>query len=300
MKSPRSNELSDVGDWDPFALRIKAKYEGRPGTYKAEYGEVLLSRGWAAHFPEGRTRRAYDADPIRCSNATQERALKIINAICLEVRKAGFAIGMGYSCSCIELLRDEIRISVRLVELSSRVPKQLPEHKDHLLGGQYGLVGTGWLEFRINDGCAPSAKFKERSGIDLVAHAPTILAEIERIHAIRLAEENERKRKLAELARARAEREEAQRRVDEERALERRRIDEEQARRDQLIRDASTWNVAQQILRYVDAMERKMTAEEGAVDGVEQWKSWALRVVQEMIEESAAAVRARVSDAPDD
>lgn len=278
-------------DWDPFALRIKTLFDALYGDRRGEGGGGSRGFGWKDYFPEGRARHAYDAEAVRCCAATYERAVRIVNAICLEARKAGYSIGMGHSCTCVDLSRDGIRTSFRLVERGRRVETELPSHKDHFLPGVHRVIGTGCLELRVEEGRPLSVTFKDRADIDLVDQAPSILSAIQRIHETYLAAENERINKLEGLARARAQREEAQRRLDEERALEKRRIEEKQARRDQLIRDASKWDAAQQILRYVDAMEQKTIVENGDVDGFDRWKSWALGVAQELIDDSAAAVR---------
>lgn len=245
-------------------LRFEALYQGKISGYPS----------WEEFFPpndRSRQRRADAADAIKCTRATYERCLYIANEICRAAEGAGFDIAMGDQCTHIALRREGAESALRVIEPCFRANTDLVSPEDRASVYSHGLIGTGWLDVHVNQHWTSRAVYKERSGVDLIDSLPGVLAEIERRHAAVVAFAEEGRRRDLAVQRARMEREVAEVR----RA-------EDQTRRDELIASAQKWHLSRMIRTYVSAMVGQVSDGKISAEEYEQWRTWALKVADEL------------------
>jgi hypothetical protein len=215
-------------------------------------------------------RRADAAEAIRCTRATYERCLTIVNDICIAAQDAGFDIAMGDLRTHVALRRDGAESRLRVVEPCFRANTDLVSKEDRASIYKHGLIGTGWLEVHVNEHWTNVAVFKEKSGLSLAESLPKVLAEIERRHAASVAFEEKMRRTSLAVERARSERV----------AFEHRRA-EDRKKRDALISLAQQWHAGQMIRTYAAAMAAQVSAGKMSEKEYEQWRAWALSVADE-------------------
>lgn len=268
MTSTKHSRLSsDPTDWHPVVAKMKVRFDALFS------GQTTRYLSWQEFFPSnvGAGRRADSADAIRCTRSTYERCLLIANYVCYAAEAVGFDVEMGPQCTYIALRRDGGESALRVVEPCFRANTDLVSPEERASVYTHGLIGTGWLEVHVNQHWTSGAVYKEKLGVDLIDSLPRVLAEIERRHAAVVAFEEEGRQRNAAMQRARMEREVAEVR----RA-------EEQTRRDELISSAKKWHISRMIRAYVSAMVGQVPDGKISAEEYEQWRTWALKVADEL------------------
>lgn len=273
-------------EWDPFAKRVKDRFD----ALYADHAAARAARSdrypsWGHFFPgapDASGRCAYDAEAIRCTAATYERAMHILDAICKEARSSGFEISMGWRCTRIDLSRGGAASSLRIVEPSFRANTDLLSGAERASISGTGTIGAGWLELLINEHSDAPLRFKERSSVkDLVERIPEMMSKLEMSHAVVVAFWEKRRRSELAVRAARAEREKADRELAAERA-----------RRDKLIESAQKWHAARVVREYVVAMEATVPpANPAAQDEYSHWRDWALEIADDLELRARSATR---------
>ncbi|MEX3687922.1 hypothetical protein AB3X91_14760 [Paraburkholderia sp. BR14263] len=263
--------------WDPFAKRVKDRFDALYGCKGAKHATGKYSYpSWKDFFPRApgiEEIRAYDAEAIRCTEATYERAMVVLDATCKAARSRGFAISMGWRCRRIDLSRDGAASGLRIVEPSIRTNTSLlSEAKRNSISG-VGTVGTGWLELLLNENSDAALRFKEKSSTaGLVERLPEVMSKLETSHAAMVAFWEKRRRSDLAFQAAHVERQKADRELMAERA-----------RRDKLIENAQQWYAARVVREYVAAMEVNVLPENLAAQAAyRRWRDWALGIANNL------------------
>jgi hypothetical protein len=264
-------------NWDPFAERVKDRFDALYGSKRARNSTSSYSYpSWKDFFPRApgiEGLRAYDAEAIRCTEATYERAMIILDATCKAARSRGFDISMGWRCTRIDLSRDGAASGLRIVEPSFRASTNLLSEAERKSISGVGTIGTGWLELLLNEHSDAPLRFKEKSSsADLVERIPEVMSKLETSHAVVVAFWEKRRRSEVAVMAARMESE----KVDRELAAER-------ARREKLIESAQKWHVARVVREYVAAMEARVSPANLAVQAeYSRWRDWALGIASDL------------------
>jgi hypothetical protein len=266
-----------MDSWDPFAKRVKDRFEALYGSKGAKRATSTYSYpAWKDYFPRApgiEGARAYDAEAIRCTEATYERAMIVLDAICKAARSRGFEISMGWRCTRIDLSRDGAASSLRIVEPSFRANTKLLSEAERKSISGFGMVGTGWLELLLNEHSDAPLRFKEKSStVGLLERLPDVMSKLETSHAVMVAFWEKRRRSELAVQAVRSERV----KVDRELAAER-------ARREKLIECAQKWHAARIVREYVVAMKASASsADLAAQDEYNRWRDWAFGIADDL------------------
>jgi hypothetical protein len=263
--------------WNAVVWKMKLRFDALYKGGRARYPS------WEEFFPPDAgswPRRADAEEVIRCTRATFERCLLLMNDVCLAAERLGFAVSMGYHCTRMELLRDGAPLWLRIIEKSVLSNSNESEGASRAIG-RHGRVGTGRIELVITKYGGGSTTFRDREGLGLDHQIEDVINAIQRLHvgalackarmdaSMRESEQYTRERKLEEARRA-----------------------AEEKRREDLMRSAAEWNNALQIRAYISefrqrVVDNRMTPS----DEFEAWCEWALAVADELERNTMAVTR---------
>ncbi|HEF4777087.1 TPA: hypothetical protein SAP37_000993 [Burkholderia multivorans] len=268
IEVPMSKRQMDFarGLKDPVVVRIAQMHEAQRTAKR------WIS--WEEYFPPrpgDAERRAYDHEVIRSSKLKRERALQILDCVCVAAAARGFTTRMGYRCHHIDLIRDEAAVRVRLVERGFRTntEKLDDEDRDRFLG--HGILGSGLLELIIDEYSDQAMRFKDHQDSNILDRLSDIVSAIETRHVEsleRLRRERRRDEAIRQI------REEAAAR-DAERKAERRRVED-------LLKEVRDWNDADLIRRYMLSLDQQLAVGARPTDDYVSWRSWALAKADEI------------------
>jgi hypothetical protein len=266
-----------MDNWDPFAKRVKDRFDALYASEGVRHATSTYSYpSWKDFFPRApgiEEIRAYDAEAIRCTAATYERAMIVLDATCKAARSRGFDISMGWRCTRIDLSRDGAASSLRIVEPSFRANTSLLSEAERRSISGVGTIGTGWLELLINEHSDARLHFKEKSSTaDLIERLPEVMSKLETSHAVMVAFWEKRRRSDLAVQAARVESQKADRELAAERT-----------RRDKLIENAQKWHAARVVREYVAAMQKNVSPENlDAQAEFNRWRQWALGIANNL------------------
>jgi hypothetical protein len=107
---------TDESAWNAVVWKMKLRFDALYKGGRARYPS------WEEFFPPDAgswPRRADAEELIRCTRATYERCLLLMNDVCLAAEHLGFAVSMGYHCTRMELRRDDAPLWLRIIEKSA-------------------------------------------------------------------------------------------------------------------------------------------------------------------------------------
>jgi len=274
MKRTRT-EIAEAG-WSSVVWKMKLRFEAMYG------GKRNVHIKWEEFFPpkdRSGERRADEADAVRCTRATYERCLAVLNPICLAAESAGFEVEMGYRCTRLELSRDGAPVWIRVVEKSAPGNPNDRTNPDQPYRW-HGRIGTGQLELILTQYGGGTSVFRDKDDRKLEQLIPEIIGTIERRHAGAVAYKAKSDAHQEQWQNERLEQERQQKQL----AL-------EKQKREDLVRRAVGWNHAQQIRAFVAGLRQKVDGGMPPPADFEAWTEWALKVSDEMDDESSRLPR---------
>lgn len=254
--------------------RVDLNRNGSDWRWALRKGQRLIDR----HKPR----------PFRVSSASLGRALAIVNAIAIAVQVRSFTFEEDQSIGRLVVKGHGGLAAVRIVERLEETMEKVKRY-DGKYEAEKRRNPTGVLKLSLDKSYGSTIDFTDSPARPLETQIPRIL---EGIYSLivrcriqhREAEYEQEKRKLEEVARARA----AEIRREEERkaAL-------EAKHRRALIRQSRRWKQAAAIRAYVEHMGYQGVSTPNAQSGFNDWERWALNVASDL--DPTAALLAALS-----
>ena len=263
------------------ALQRKAKHEweeANPGrSYK---GPAPRFYSWSWFCDEGQVLApTHKKSVLRVSLLTYQRALRLLNAMALDLQNSGYHLSFPERRERLLAKRDGATIEIRInekLEAGTRFDRinSLTKEKEY----RKTLSPTGRLSVGISEMGYGESVISETSTAALEERWPELLAAAEYRHkksleTVAMWKRNEQERE--EAARARA--------AEQKRREEAQRIEAaEKARRDALLRDAQDWRSAELLRRYVAHVTGQQVVGEQSPESIDVWRTWALGVADSL------------------
>lgn len=277
--------------WHPLVLPFKkllteaaAKAEKDRGVAErfAEREKAGKVRAWQA--PEGVHQwrifsgygqilcQTHHSMPLRVSPLGYERALAILNTLINEAEKRGFAVEYSKERGRFVLQGHKAELGIRISEKLQEVPSAISKNESPSWPSRT-LFPTGKLRLYVGRSGYAEAEITDQEDSPL----ETRLGEAFRKAYLAVVRSRENDRKWQAWHREREE--EARKRAEQDRVRqeEERRCEEERKRIAQLIKEASDWEMANLVRRYV----AHISAHSGAIPSSNktgEWRDWALSV----------------------
>lgn len=272
----------------PFRKRLseaaaKAEQDRKVAERFAEREKAGKARGWQAPAGVHHWRnfayygqilcQTHHSMPLRVSPLAYERALVILNALLREAEIRGFTADYSKGRGRFVLLGHGSEVSIRISEKLLEEPMPKGKGENTSSWPSRSLAPTGKLRLYVGQSGYSEAEISDQEDAPLEARLGEAFTKVYR--AVVRVREHDRKWRAWNRARE----EEAQRHAEQARLRqeEERRREMERERVAQLIKEASDWQMANLIRRYVV----HATANADGVfssNRTEEWKEWALHV----------------------
>ncbi|QVN18735.1 hypothetical protein [Burkholderia pyrrocinia] len=224
---------------------------------------------------------------MRVSLNTYERGLMLLNDTVLAAIDAGFSVKKGDGKTPICLDRGGASVSLRLIE---RIKVRTRDSKDRSLNKvvqERYTVPSGRLDLIVEQEGLGETVVREDDFAESATGMAKIMQALEKRHARSIAQvaqwaQDRQRRNEEELLRLQKEK---------QRLAEQKLAEAERVRRDELVREAQSWQQSDVLRLYLAELDRRMLAGGVPAKGYQDWRQWAEEIARDL---DAAALRVKL------